>query len=94
VVEFCVVLMSVHAINHFGLYLLTGSTSVSTSMFTLTAISGIGQTPCSFEHYLVASILVLKFLSSSLNRAWPTGPLRLVSIWLVSDHSVVKFRVM
>ena len=32
---------------------LTGSTSVYMSMFTLTAIWGIGQTQCSFEHYLV-----------------------------------------
>ena len=32
---------------------LTGSTSVHMSMYTLTAIWGIGQTPCSFEHYLV-----------------------------------------
>jgi len=54
VVEFCVVLTSVtNSRDHFGLYSLTGSTSVSVSMFTLTAIRGIGQTPCSFEHYLV-----------------------------------------
>ena len=56
-VEFCVVLTSVT--NHYmiilacRLYSLTGSTSVSMSMFTLTAIRSIGQTPCSFEHYLV-----------------------------------------
>jgi len=54
VVEFCVVLASVTNLHdHFGLYSLTGSISVFMSMFALTAISGIGQTPCSFEHYLV-----------------------------------------
>jgi len=39
VVEFCVALMSVTNLrDHFGQYLLTDSTSVSMSMFTLTAI--------------------------------------------------------
>jgi len=39
VVEFCVVLTSVtKSRDHFGLYSLTGSMSVSMSMFTLTAI--------------------------------------------------------
>ena len=39
VIEFCVVLTSViKSRDHFGLHLLTGSTSVSMSMFTLTAI--------------------------------------------------------
>jgi len=39
VVEFCVVLTSVtNSLEHFGLYSLTGSTSASMSMTTLTAI--------------------------------------------------------
>jgi len=39
VVEFCVVLTSVTNLHdHFGLYSLTGSTSLSMSMFTLTAV--------------------------------------------------------
>ena len=39
VVEFCVVLTSVtKSRDHFGLYSLTGSTSVPMSMFTLTAV--------------------------------------------------------
>ena len=54
VVKFCVVLTSVtNSHDYFGLYVLTGSTSVYMSMFTLTAIWGIGKTTCSFEHYLV-----------------------------------------
>ena len=53
-VEFCIVLTSVtNPRDRFGLYSLTGSTSVYMSMFTLTAICGIGQTLCSYEHYLV-----------------------------------------
>ena len=38
-VEFCVVLSSVtNSRDHFGLYSLIGSTSVSMSMFTLTSL--------------------------------------------------------
>jgi len=47
VVKFCVVLTSVtNSRDHFGLYLLTGSTSVSMNMFTLTA---------TVKHYIFAA---------------------------------------
>jgi len=55
VVEFCIVSTSVTNSRDIGLYTLTGSKSIYEHVY-LTAQWGVGQTPCSLEHYLASKI--------------------------------------